>query len=180
MQTPDMADAFTGAVIDHFAQTVDAYHTLIEQQRKAITALTYTVETLSKHGPRDFDDVCTPETAYGGDGKAAVSESVYQNVLRRLEEAQEDADRAYTALAKVSVMLGFDGDVDEKFFQYLCNRPGKTTGGNAYLLPDGSRTNVVTDALHAWMEVAPADVRDVAKRIDLERLTPGNGKTDDT
>lgn len=150
---------------DHLALlVVKPFEAVIEAQQRSIEALTASIVALSERVEDSalvdavagrklkFDD--EPEGAYGGDGKASVSEAVYQNVLHRLEETQEDADRAYEALERASVMLGYGGDVSEDFFKYLRNRPKPGDEPAAYALPDDTRTNDMSEALASWVDYA--------------------------
>ena len=87
------------------------------------------------------------------------------DVAKTRAEAAEETVQAFTdLLARVSVMLGYGGDVDHDFQRMLKARPGPGAPPVAYLLPDGSHTNVVNEALVAWQDVSPSAVKKAKER----------------
>lgn len=83
-------------------------------------------------------------------GRVDVSEAQLDGMLRRIEQADAELEDAEALLERVSVMLGYGGVVDDDFRRMLRARPSKPSPATAYLLPDGSMTNVLTEALAEW------------------------------
>lgn len=89
--------------------------------------------------------------------------------------AEESAAMAAVAFAplveKLARMLGHD-KVGAELVGWVQDLPAPDADDpSRHLLPDGSYTNVMADALAAWYAAAPEDVRQQAQRVDTLRKT---------
>jgi len=110
-----------------------------------IDALMPLVQHLLRFFERSAGGRVTPEP-----GRVDVSEAQLDGMLRRIEQADAELEDAEALLVRMSVMLGYGGVVDDDFRRMLRARPSKPSPATAYMLPDGSMTNVLTEALAEW------------------------------
>ena len=139
-------------------------HDIVMGQQAVIVRLTSVIETMACEAPLP--------------GSSSNEEALHDEI-RELKGKLDTADltlmdvdafakKTDARLTKVSVMLGYGGDVSDDFLRHLDGRPSKVDNPSMHLLPDGTYTNVTSYALAEWTDYN-VEAYDAARQIAAER-----------
>lgn len=78
-------------------------------------------------------------------------------------------------LEKAARAMGWDGEPESALIWIEEMADPDADEPTRFLLPDGSYTNRMADALAAWYAAAPAEAREAAQRVDTQRKIAAMG-----
>lgn len=133
----------------------------IDALRGVVGVLSRTIESLA---PRVGT---APAQSEVPPGCVVVKEEGLTDLYARVHQLQDELEKKPRELERllepVSVMLGHGGAVTADFLRYLEGRPRSLTPATAFLLPDGTYTNVIAEALMQWRSANP-EIEEAARQ----------------
>jgi len=111
------------------------------------------------------------------EARRGAAEEIHEMGLE-LEARAKRADAYHQMLTRVSVMLGYGGEVTEPFKTYLMRRPKSAENPSAYILPDGTQTNEMTAALAEWIDQSREKYEEARKLAAQRKIENGRPSID--